>query len=64
MTELSWILHGPHGEDLRTSGSFASKEDAEAWMGAAWSSLRDEGAESVSLVSDGTVVYRMSLNEA
>ena len=64
MTELSWILHGPQGEDLRTSESFASKEDAETWMGAEWSSLRDEGAESVSLVSDGTVVYRMSLSEA
>ena len=64
MTELSWILHGPQGEDLRTSESFASKAEAEAWMGAEWASLRDEGAESVSLVEDGNVLYRMSLNEA
>jgi hypothetical protein len=33
-------------------------------MGANWSALLDEGAETVSLVRDGEVVYDMGLREA
>ena len=64
MTAFSWVLHDASGADLRNSEPFGSQADAEAWMGAEWSSLRAEGADSVSLMEDGEVVYRMSLQEA
>ncbi|MEA2432700.1 MAG: hypothetical protein QOG54_157 [Actinomycetota bacterium] len=64
MSEFLWILHDEAGADLRQTDAFASKEEAEAWMGAEWSALLDEGAESVSLVTDGEVLYKMSLQEA
>ncbi|HEX2296628.1 MAG TPA: hypothetical protein VHN37_15150 [Actinomycetota bacterium] len=63
MAEFVWKLHGPSGEDLRATEPFASKDEAEAWMGAEWASLLDEGAETVSLVRDGDVLYRMGLRE-
>jgi hypothetical protein len=62
MASFSWTLHDIDGVALRSTESFASKEDAEDWMGREWSSLLAEGAESVSLVSDdGAVLYRMGL---
>ena len=64
MSDFKWVLHDAAGADLRASESFASKDEAEAWMGAEWSALRAEGAESVSLTENGEVVYRMSLLEA
>ncbi len=63
MAGYLWKLHGPAGEDLRATDTFASQEEAEAWMGAEWSSLLDEGAETVSLVRDGETLYRMGLRE-
>jgi len=42
------------------SEPFASREEAEAWLSAEWSSL---GEEEVELVHDDEVVYRMSLEE-
>jgi hypothetical protein len=63
VTEFRWTLHDSSGADLRSSETFASKEDAEAWLGREWSSLADEGAESVSLREGGDVLYRMSLLE-
>ena len=64
MTELTWKLRGPAGEELRETERFESQADAEAWMGANWSALLGEGAETVSLVRDGEVVYDMGLREA
>ncbi|MDQ4024062.1 MAG: hypothetical protein M3217_01005 [Actinomycetota bacterium] len=58
-----WKLHGPGGEEMRRTDSFTSKEEAEAWMGAEWSSLLDEGAETVSLVHGDRTLYRMGLRE-
>lgn len=63
MSPWRWILHDPSGRDLRSTETFSSKEDAEAWMGAEWGSLLQEGAESVSLVEDGKTLYRMGLRE-
>lgn len=63
MAGYVWKLHGPAGEDLRTTGEFASKEEAEAWMGAEWAALLDEGAETVSLVDGDDTLYRMGLRE-
>jgi hypothetical protein len=56
-----WVVHDAEGRDLRTTEAFASKEDAEAWLGAEWRALADESGDAVSLVEDGEVVYRMSL---
>jgi hypothetical protein len=61
MSPFVWIVHDAGGRDLRTTGPFPSKEDAEAWMGAEWKALVDESGDAVSLVEDGEVVYRMSL---
>ena len=63
MAGYVWKLHGPSGDDLRATEPFASQEEAEAWMGAEWSSLLDEGAETVSLVRGDETLYRMGLRE-
>ena len=63
MPNFTWTLQDPAGKDMRTTDPFTSKEEAEAWMGAEWSSLRDEGAEFVLLRADGDVIYRMGLSE-
>ena len=63
MSDYLWKLHGPGGEDLRTTEPFPSKEEAEAWMGAEWAALLDEGAETVSLVHGEETLYRMGLRE-
>jgi hypothetical protein len=63
MADFVWKLHGPSGEDLRATESFASREEAEAWMGAEWATLLDEGAETVSLVHGDETLYRMGLRE-
>ena len=64
MATFSWVLIDPTGTELRSSETFESREQAEAWMGSEWSSLRAEGAESVSLREGDTEVYVMSLLEA
>jgi hypothetical protein len=63
MDDFGWILHDEAGRDLRSTESFPSKEEAEAWMGAHWSELLDEGAESVTLRSGDESLYRMGLRE-
>jgi hypothetical protein len=63
MAEFTWTLQDDRGRDLRTSEAFSTKEEAEAWMGAEWSALRDEGGEFVLLKEGDDVVYRMGLSE-
>lgn len=63
MDDFTWTLQDSDGKDLRTSEAFTTKEQAEAWMGAEWSALRDEGAEYVLLKQGDDVVYRMGLSE-
>jgi hypothetical protein len=63
MADFVWKLHGPSDEDLRATEPFASREEAEAWMGAEWATLLDEGAETVSLVHGDETLYRMGLRE-
>jgi hypothetical protein len=64
MSEYRWVLHDLIGDDMRTTDGFDSKEQAEEWMGAEWASLLDEGAESVSLVKDDKMLYKMGLRPA
>jgi hypothetical protein len=61
MGSYTWVLHDLAGDDMRATDGFDSKEEAEAWMGKEWSALLDEGAESVSLVKDDKLLYRMGL---
>lgn len=61
MAEWRWVLHDENGADLRSTQDFESKESAEAWMGAEWASLLEEGAETVSLIHEGKSQYRMGL---
>ena len=63
MGDFTWTLQDSEGKDLRTSEAFTTKEEAEAWMGAEWSALRDEGGEYVLLKEGDAVVYRMGLSE-
>ena len=64
MTSWRWVLHDPDDAEMRASEDFASKEEAEAWMGAEWKALLDEGAESVSLMEGERREYKMGLREA
>jgi hypothetical protein len=61
MSPFAWIVHDAGGNDLSTTESFPTKDEAEAWLGAEWSGLAEASGDSVSLVEDGEVVYRMSL---
>jgi hypothetical protein len=64
MSECRWVLHDASDNEMRKTDAFDSKDDAEAWMGARWSELLTEGAESVSLVDErGNLYYRMGLRE-
>lgn len=63
MSGFLWVLHDPSGKELRTTGAFSSREDAEAWMSEKWAELLAEGAESVTLERDGDALYRMGLRE-
>ena len=61
MSGWHWVLHAADGNDVRATEEFDSKENAEAWMGTEWATLLDEGAETVSLMHEGKVEYRMGL---
>jgi hypothetical protein len=61
MSAFVWTLEDSDGATIRTTQTFASQEEAEAWMGTAWSELLAEGAESVSLVQDDETLYEMGL---
>lgn len=64
MADFFWKLHGSSGEELGESERFEAQDEAEGWMGAHWSRLLDEGAETVSLVRGADVLYEMGLREA
>lgn len=64
MPDFVWKLHDASGRELRRTEPFGSKNEAEAWMGAEWASLLDEGAETVSLLHGDETLYRMGLREA
>ncbi|MGH2752979.1 MAG: hypothetical protein ACRDLB_00970 [Actinomycetota bacterium] len=63
MSSFTWTLLDASGNEMRSTEPFTTKEEAEAWMGAEWASLLDEGAEFVSLRSDDRQIYRMGLRE-
>lgn len=58
-----WVLHDASGTDLRATEDLASKDEAEAWMGAEWAALLEEGAATVSLMDGDVRLYQMGLRE-
>ena len=64
MTSYRWILQDDARTDIRSTETFCSKDEAEAFMGAEWAQLADEGATYVVLMEDDRVLYRMGLSEA
>ena len=61
MASYTWIVHDQDGRDLKTTETFASKDEAEAWLGREWIGLAEAGGDSVSLMGDDALVYKMSL---
>ena len=60
---LEWRYLDGEGRDLGASEPFDDREEAEAWMGEAWSDLLERGVEEVVLVDRdrGRTLYRMGL---
>jgi hypothetical protein len=57
-----WLARDERGREIRATEDFDSRAAAEEWLGREWTSLVDEGAESVILLDEGgDVVYEMSL---
>ncbi|CAN5718807.1 hypothetical protein BH24ACT26_BH24ACT26_21610 [soil metagenome] len=63
MPEFRWITQDAAADDSKPTPVFATQEEAEAWMGREWAALLEDGAEFVTLLSDGKVLYRMGLRE-
>lgn len=61
MSAFVWTLQDDSGTTIRTTQTFTSQAEAEAWMGTVWSDLLEEGAESVSLVQGDETLYEMGL---
>ena len=59
-----WVPHDVSGKDLPQTRSFATKEEAEAWLADAWEGLLAKGADEVTLRADDRIVYRMGLRES
>ena len=64
MADVRWVLQDLEGAEIRTTQTFESREEAEAWMGSEWAALLDEGGEFVLLMDGDESVYRMGLREA
>jgi len=56
-----WRYLGPNGAETGSSSPFPDQGAAETWLGDEWRALSDHGVDSVELVEDGEIVYRMSL---
>jgi hypothetical protein len=63
MNGWRWVVHDAAGSDVSSTEAFPSKDDAEAWLGAHWSELLDDGGESVTLMEGDRAEYRMGLRE-
>lgn len=60
MSPFAWCIEDASGGQS-SSQSFATREEAEAWLGETWSDLLERGAEEVTLMNEGEPLYRMSL---
>lgn len=62
---IRWRYLDAAGAPAGSSDEFHDSDEAESWLSASWSDLREQGVESVELVdqNDGAVLYRMALTE-
>ena len=60
---FTWVLFDATGSETGTTETFATQADAEAWLGAHWQAMAEDGTAEVALrdTDDGSDVYRMSL---
>jgi hypothetical protein len=56
-----WVLHDGSGGEIGESGTWGSRQEAEAWMADSWSELLEGEARSVSLRRGREVLYEMDL---
>lgn len=61
MAEFHWRFNDSSGTEVGSSEPFATKEQAEQWMGERWADLLAEGSETVTLMSNGEILYEMGL---
>jgi hypothetical protein len=56
----TWRVERSDGSDVELDfdvPDFAAQGDAESWLGELWREMAEAGAEQVTLVEDGRVVY-------
>jgi hypothetical protein len=58
-----WRYLDHEGQEVGSSERFDDRDEAEAWIGVAWSDLHDTGIEEVVLFDEerGEALYRMGL---
>jgi hypothetical protein len=58
-----WRYFADRGIQAGESEQFATREEAEDWMGVAWSDLHSSGVEAAALedMDRGRILYRMGL---
>ena len=63
---FTWRYLDASGSERGRSDAFATRDEAEAWMGSEWRDLLDAGHEEVALHDEDRDmrVYRMGLREA
>lgn len=62
----SWRYEAADGTPITPDNApagepFATRSDAESWLGENYRELLSTGVDQVSLLDDGTLAYRMSL---
>lgn len=58
-----WRYLDAEGNEVGESARFADREEAEEWMGSAWSSLLSSGVEESALIDEerDRTLYKMAL---
>jgi hypothetical protein len=58
-----WRYFNVEGSEVGESARFADREEAEEWMGTAWSDLLSSGVEETALIDEerDRTLYRMGL---
>jgi hypothetical protein len=61
---FAWRYLDAGGADVGRSDPFDDQDAAESWLGDSWRRLLERGVESVELMDDSAIVYRMGLEPA
>ena len=61
MSGFQWVMRGAEGNELSRSQTFDTQAEAESWLSGEWAALAEQGAASVALVEDETMIYEMGL---